>query len=764
MNVSARAEGGMIGRPTPRIDGRLKVTGAARYPSDVILEDTAYAFLVMSTIARGRIKEFDLTEAQAVDGVLDILTYENTKGKVRKSRYFMRGGYAASSVVPLESPKIWHDGQIVAMVVAETYEAAREAAYKVRVESSAREAAPGFDERRPQPRQTPHIFAGSEPQVGDAETAFQDSDVQIDAYYTTPTQHHNAIELYTTTCVWSGDQLTVHEPSQYVHGLKNGLAKQLGIKPEKVRAVSPFIGGAFGAKAALTSRTALVAIAAKRLNRPVKLVATRQQGFTVSTYRAETQHHIKLGADRSGRLMSLSHEGWEVSSRSDDYKVAGTETTALLYACPNVFTRVNIVHADRSTPGFMRSPAEVPYVFALESAMDELAAALSMDPVELRRINDTRVSPIDQKPFSSRSLRTCYDRAAEAFGWSKRNPVPGSMQDGEWLVGWGCATACYPTNVAPAEARVTLAPNGTARVQTAGHDLGTGAYTAIALTAAEFLGVSLESINVELGDSTLPPAPVAGGSNATASICNAVAQACEDIRDRLARAAVQSGGALRGADATSIRLSRGALVSADGRSEELKESLSRLGFGPIEGFSKYVPEVASLPIRIMGHTLLSRGLPVMTIGTSAGDHVQYAFGAEFVEVRVHERTREIRVPRLVGAFAAGRIVSPTTARSQLLGALIWGVASALHEETEIDERVTRYVNKDLADYMIPVNADIRDVEVILVPEEDHKVNALGIKGLGELGNVGTNAAIANAVYHATGRRIRDLPIRIEDLL
>ncbi|MBM6593289.1 xanthine dehydrogenase family protein molybdopterin-binding subunit [Microvirga pudoricolor] len=764
MNAPSRIDGGMIGRSVPRIDGRLKVTGAACYPSDVGVEDAAHAFLVTSTIARGRIKQFHLEDAQAVEGVLDILTYENTRGKVGKARFFAGGGYTSTTIMPMDSPKIWHDGQIVAMVVAETFEAAREAAHKVRVDYDVREAVAGFGDTRPQPRQMSNPLSGSDPKTGDAEKAFREAEVQVDAYYATPTQHHNPIELFTTTCVWSGDTLTVYEPSQFVHGLKNGLAQQLNMSADKIRVVSPFVGGAFGSKAALTPRTAFVALAAKRLNRPVKLVSTRAQAFTVSTYRAETEHHVKLGADRSGRLTSLSHEGWEVSSRPDNYKVAGTETTSLLYACPNIYTKVNIVHADRGTPGFMRSPAEVPYVYALECAMDELAVALTMDPVELRRINDTQVNPIDGKPYSSRALMQCYDRAAEAFGWSKRNPLPGSMTDGDWLIGWGCATACYPSNVAPAEARVTVAPNGTVRVQTAGHDIGTGAYTAIALTAADLLGVPLEQVSVELGDSTLPPAPVAGGSNATASICNAVAQACEDIRDRLAQAASHADGPLGGADHGAMRLRDGRLVTPDGRSEPLKDALTRIDFGPMESYVKYTPEIASGTVKVMGHKMLESGLPAMTSGSAAGDHIQYAFGAEFLEVRIHRRTREIRVPRIVGAFAAGRIISPTTARSQLLGGMIWGIGSALHEATDIDRRAARYLNDDLAEYLIPVNADIRDVDVIFVPEEDYQVNALGIKGLGELGNVGTAAAVSNAVFHATGRRIRDLPIRIEDLL
>jgi xanthine dehydrogenase YagR molybdenum-binding subunit len=760
----SRSEGGIWGKAVPRLDGRMKVTGAACYPSDTPLDNAAFAYLVTSTIARGRIKSIYLDEAKKVHGLLDILTYENVKGKIRSVRMFSGGGYASTTIMPMNSPKIWHEGQIVAVVVAESYEAAREAALRVRVEYTPRKPKSGFDEARPQPRALTNPLKRADPATGDFDKAFAEASVKVEAYYSTPTQHHNAIELYTTTCAWSGDHLTIYEPSQFVHGLKNGVAKQLGIKPEKVRVISTFVGGAFGGKAALTPRTAFIAVAAQRLNRPVKLVATRKQGYTVSSYRAETQHLVKLGADSDGKLTALSHEGWEVSSRPDNYKVAGTDTTSALYACPNIFTKVHIVHADRNTPGFMRSPAEVPYNFALESAMDELAVALNLDPVELRRINETPVNPVTKAPYSSRSLMACYAEASKAFGWSRRNPVPGSMEEGDWLIGWGCATACYPSNVAPAEAKVTLAPNGSVRVHTAGHDLGTGAYTAIALTAAEFLGVPLDSVRVELGDSTLPPAPVAGGSNATASICNAVAKACQDLRVRLATGATASNGPLGGLDPNAIRFTDGVLHGPDGQVEPLQAASARLGFGPVEAHSKYMPEIASSTVKLVGNALLGKGIPVMTSGSSAGDHIQYAFGAEFVEVRVHKRTREIRAPRLVGAFAAGRIVSPTTARSQLLGGLIWGVSSALHEATEIDKRFARYVNDDLAEYLIPVNADVGDVEVIFVPEEDRSVNALGIKGLGELGNVGTNAAVANAVYHATGRRIRDLPIRIENLL
>jgi xanthine dehydrogenase YagR molybdenum-binding subunit len=407
----------------------------------------------------------------------------------------------------------------------------------------------------------------------------------------------------------------------------------------------------------------------------------------------------------------------------------------------------------------MRSPAELPYLFALESAVDELAVALKMDPVELRRVNDATHEPIKGLPYTSRPLMRCFDAAAGEFGWSRRDPEPGSMRQGDWLIGWGCATACYPSNVGASAARLRLSADGTARVQVGFHEIGQGAYTMVAQVAADRLGLPIARVRVELGDSDLPPGTVAGGSNGTASTANAVANACELVRARLAEAAVLANdGPFAGADASTLRLQDGALTGAGG-AEPLQTALARVG-GLVEVDADFVPKEA--PPGAIGR--LAQGIPTFTGGKSGDDRVQYAFGAEFVEVRVHARTREIRVPRIVGAFAAGRIVNRTTAHSQLMGGMIWGISSALHEETEIDRRAARYINDNIAEYLIPVNADIGEVEVIFVPEEDSRVNPLGVKGLGELGNVGTNAAVANAVFHATGRRIRDLPIRLHDLI
>jgi xanthine dehydrogenase YagR molybdenum-binding subunit len=626
-----------------------------------------------------------------------------------------------SSLAPMASDQVHYDGQIVALVVGETFEAAREGAHRLVIRYEGRPATSGFDSPGAQ------IVAGAtasekheDPKVGDAAAAFAAAPITLDRRYGTATEHHNPIELFTTTCAWQGDKLTVWESSQNVWGFKNGLAKQLGLEVDDIHVVSPFVGGAFGSRGSLTQRTAIVARAAKQLDRPVKLMTRRDQGFTIATYRAETRHHIKLGAGRDGRLMSLSHEGEEVTSRPDPYMVAGTQSSTRLYACPNIESKVSVVHADRNTPGFMRSPPETPYVFALETAMDELAYALNMDPVELRRVNDTQKEPIKGLPFTTRSLMPCFDAAARSFGWSRRDPKPGSMRDGDWLVGWGTAATMYPSNIAACAARVTRYADGTARVQVATHEIGQGIYTVCALIVSAELGIDPQSVTVELGDSTLPPAPVAGGSNSTASVSHAIAKACAEIREK------QAGGVE----------------------------------GAIEAYAENVPEGAPPT----AHEMMQKGQPAFVRGEANKKNIRYAFGAQFVEVRVHRLTSEIRVPRAVGAFAAGHIVNPKTAKSQLMGGMIWGISAALHEKTEMDRRFARYVNKDLAEYMIPVNADIPETEVIMVPEEDTEVNPLGIKGIGELGNVGMNAAVGNAVFHATGVRLREIPIRLESLL
>jgi xanthine dehydrogenase YagR molybdenum-binding subunit len=469
---------------------------------------------------------------------------------------------------------------------------------------------------------------------------------------------------------------------------------------------------------------------------------------------------VKLAADKDGKLQALVHEGWEATSRPSTYNVSGTATTSRLYACPNVLTKVSVVQLDRQTPGFMRAPPETPYLFPLESAMDELSYALGMDPIQLRKINDTQTEPIGGRPYTSRHLVQCLDAAAEAFDWKRRDPRPASMRDGDWLVGMGCASAAYPANIGCGSTRLILSPGPRASIQMAAEDIGTGAYTAIALTAADRLGLMIAQVSVEGGDSSLPAAGLAAGSTHAATTCNVVAKACEMARQRLAAAAVAAkDGPFADQDPAALKLHDGQMTGPGGRREPLDEALKRLG-GPLEIYAENVPEGAPPD----GVQKTYQGQMAAARGGGLKDQIRYAFGAQLIEVGVHRMTGEVRVRRATGAFAAGQIINPTTAESQLMGGMIWGMSAALHEATEIDQRTARYYNNDLAEYLVPVNADVPDVQVILVPEEDHRINELGIKGVGELGITGMNAAVANAVFHATGVRVRDLPIRIEKLL
>ncbi|MER8465431.1 xanthine dehydrogenase family protein molybdopterin-binding subunit [Mesorhizobium sp. M1396] len=758
MNQAAPVPKENQGEPVVRIDGRLKVTGQASYPADIATANVAYGALATSSIARGKVSRLHTDDARAVPGVLDIMTY----GDMDKTDTPKFGNTGASSIAPLHDKTIFHDGQIIAMVVAETFEAAEEAAMLIRADYEDEPPSASFDSKgaKVEPAAGKSPMLKEDVKAGDFDTAYASAAVKIDQKYSTPTQHHNPIELFSTTAMWQGDQLTIHEPSQNVTGWKIELARQLKIDPANVRIVSPYVGGAFGSKGPMTTRTAIVAVAAQRVGRPVRCVVSRMQAFNTQTYRAETRHRIRIGAGKDGRITAFGHEGWEVTSRPDSYVVGGTSATGRMYNYGSVLTHVSLVHADRNTPGYMRSPPETPYVYALENAMDEMAVALGMDPVEFRRINEPEKEPIGGKPFSSRSLVKCYDQAAQAFGWSKRDATVGSMRDGDWLVGMGCATAIYPTASAPCAARVRLTADGQVRVQCGSHEIGTGVRTVAGQMAAERLGIGIDKVSVEMGDSALPPAPVSGGSISTASVCSAVLKACDAVRGKLFAAAVAGDGPLAGSGNARLEMEQEKIVASGGKSAKLSDVFKAMQVGAIEEYAEFAPK-GSTPEALKK---LYAGQAEFHGGDQDEDSVKYAFGAEFVEVRINSYTREIRVPRIVGAFAAGRIMNTRTARSQLMGGMIWGIGQALHEATEIDRRNARYVNRDLQDYLVPVNADIKQVDVILVPEVDPDVNPAGVKGLGELGNVGTAAAVASAVYHATGKRIRDLPIRIDDLI
>ena len=747
---------GTIGKATIRIDGLAKVTGQAKYGADHALPNLAHAYLAISPIARGRVREIDESAARAIPGVLDILTWRNVGKAVKAGKHIIDGGYMAQSVAPLASDRIEFAGQIVAVVVAETPEIAKEATGKLRFTFAAEQPAGRFDDAGALVVKA-NALGETDLKAGDVQQGLADAHTIVEGWYETPAQVQNPLEMFQATCSWQGDELTVWESSQNVRGFQYGLAKQLGIAPAKVRILTPFIGGAFGSRGELGQYTALIALASRRLARPIKLESSREQSFFLKTFRAETRHHLRLAADESGHLTALIHESWELTSRADRFAVAGSESTARLYKCGNVDVRVHNVTADRQSPGFMRAPPETPYLFAMESAMDELAHKLRIDPAELRRRNDTMVEAATNRPYTSRSLVQCIDKGAEIFGWSNRDPRPGSMRDGNDLVGWGMASAFYPTQVGPALCRVTLTPDLCATVEVGTHEIGTGIRTVIAQTAADLLGLPMDRITVRIGDSKLPASPMSAGSNSTASVCSVVGNACESLRRRLAVEAVyREGGPLHGVRSRDVRLRGGRVVRGEA-SEPLAEVVQRVGLGrPLVQEGRNTPHGAP---PLIGPWLISRGKPIMLGGSRLKDRMQFAHGAHYLELRIDRSTGQIRVSRMVGVFAAGRIMNRMTAHSQLVGGQVWGISSALHESAEVDPVQARYANSNLAEYHVPVNADIPAIETVMLDEVDTEVNPLGIKGLGELGVTGVNAAIANAVFHATGLRIRKLPIR-----
>ena len=724
-----------MGRPIPRYEALEKVTGGKLYADDLPVPGTpAFAWMVTSAIAKGRITAIDDGAARAVPGVQMIMTHEN-RPPLGDARPFASGGLAINDRGPLEGPEILNDGQPIALIVADTFEAAREASYRLVVHYAEDDPTATFGEEGATERNLTEINPRFEPiRFNDVDAALAGSAHRIEAEYSTPTQHHNPIELFSTIAFWEGGKLVLHEPSQFVWGLKHAAAEQLQIDEDQVRVHAPFVGGAFGSKAAMTHRTAIAALAARELGRPVRLVAMRDQGFTHSGYRQETKHKVRLGCDAEGRLTGYDHSEWEFTARETPYFNAGLEKNAAMYAFQAVRTENFIVQGDRNPPTFMRSPAEVPTVYALESAMNELAAEAGIDPVELRKRNDTQVNPVNGAPYTSRSLNQCLDAAAERFGWSGRNPEPRSMRDGDWLVGWGCSMAMYPTQMAPSVARVALRRNGSAAIEVAAHDVGTGCYTIAAQAAGERLGIDPRRISVTMGDSRLPPGPVSGGSVSTASVTSAVANACDLLLEQLG-------------------------LTPDAPAEARAEAVAGMREREMLATGRFIPagmDEAALEALYDGGVRINGG--------DMAERTMFAFGAEMVEVRVNALTREVRVPRIVCAFAAGRIMNPRTAHSQYLGGLIWGIGSALHEATEIDHRRARYVNDNIAEYLIPVNADIPEVDIIMIPEVDKEINVLGVKGIGELANVGTAAAITDAIWHATGIRVRDLPVRLEKLL
>lgn len=731
-----------LGEDAQQVDGRDKVSGKPIYGADRILPKMVHAVPVVATVRKGRITAIDKSGAERAPGVLLILTHENFD-RLKPVKFSFAGGTAIQSFQPMQSAEVKYRGQAVAIVIAETLEAAQEAAALIRVSYSEDASAtvelnaPGGTSAK-QAVATPWF---KDFIAGDPEAAIAAAPARFEQTYLTPPQHQNPIELLSTVAEWQGDQLIVHEGTQAASAMRGGLATQLGIPLEKVRVLSPYVGGAFGQRGSISPHTVFAAVAARRVGRPVKLVLPRAQVFHATSFRAPTEHKITFGADTDGRFVGGIHLVRALTSRFDLMPFTGQESTSRMYNWKTFRGATTLIQGDVQTPGFMRAPFEATSYFALESAMDEFAIQLGLDPIELRLRNDTHKDPISGKPYTMRKLRECLERGAERFGWSCRNPRPGSMRDPEGtLIGWGMAAGAYPYISAAAVATACLSSNGRLTIDVGGHEMGQGIRTAIAIVAAEELGIDADAVTVRVGDTAIAPQHVTAGASGAATSLPPVRLAVRDLRTQIDRLATAHGHSRVEPSGYAGLLQRAGLKELVGRGQEL---------GP-----QPKPDVLQQ---------IAEGSIAFT-GPEFPDFVAFSYIAHFAEVRIDPRLPTPHVTRYVSVIDCGRVISRRTAMSQAYGGIIWGIELALSEASEVDPRYGGFLNNNLAEYAMAVNADIRDLDVSFIDEPDERVNALGAKGVGEVVSAGAIAAIANAIHHATGKRVRHFPIRADDLL
>ncbi len=739
----------VLGKPMNRVDGRLKVTGAAKYAAEFSPPRVLHAFALKSTISHGRIAAIDASAAEKAPGVRLVLTHLNApKLSEPKPDQHGGGGIRNEERDPLSDDRISYGGQYVALIVADTLERARHAAALVKIRYEKAPLALHQNDRRDTGKK-PKENNGEPVQLkkGDVEQALTDKGlITIEHTYVTPTETHNPMEPSATVAAWDAEgRLLIYDATQYVKGVQDVLAQAFGVPKASVHVVSPFVGGAFGCKGAVWPHVILAAMAAKVAGAPVKFAVSRQDMFTGTGHRTPTTQTIALAATREGKLQGIRHRIETLTSPLGEFvESCGARSSGVLYGSPAITVEETVFAVNVATPTFMRAPGECPGTYAVECAMDELAVALKMDPLTLRLANHSDTHPISEKPWSTNHLKDAYRLGAEKFGWAQRSAEPGSMKKAGLLVGWGMATAIYPGYKMMATAKARLNAEGTAVVQCAAHDIGTGAYTIFTQISAEALGVPVEKVKFELGDSDLPFGPVAGGSNTTATVGSAIYEAADALHKNLAKLAVADARSpLHGMDVAKIGVSEPGrlLLSGDaGKSDSFAEIIGRSGQPFVEGVGGIKPPDEKPPVEF------------------------HSFGVHFCEVQIDPALPHVKVTRVVSVMDCGRVMNAKTARSQILGGVVMGIGMALEEETVYDTATGLPAKRNLAEYHVPVNADILDLDVHFVGEPDYAFNPMGARGMGEIGITGIAAAVANAVYHATGKRVRDLPITLDKLL
>jgi xanthine dehydrogenase YagR molybdenum-binding subunit len=731
----------MIGQPLIRVDGRAKVTGAAKFAAEFELPNLAHAVLVTSTIANGTITRMDTAAADKAPGVVAILTPGNAPQLPKKGEAGVNPP-AGRVLQLLQTPEVHYNNQPIAVVVAESLNEAFLAASLIKVKYQEQppklDFEAGFDDAHPGKNKVPPMLT-----AGNVPAGFESAEVRIDQVYTTPMENHNPMEPHATTAAWDGEMLTLHDSTQYIFGVKQTVAKTLGIPEANVRVLCPFTGGGFGCKGSTWSHVVLAAMAAKVVKRPVRLALERPQMFGPVGGRPETHQHITLGAKRDGTLTAIRHDCYSHTSVIEDFVEPSSAATRMLYASPVITTSQKLVPLNVGTPTFQRAPGEATGTFALEVAMDELAEALKMDPIELRLKNYAETDPTSHKPFSSKQLRQCYEQASAKFGWSRRKAEPRSQSEGTELIGYGMATATYPANRSAAQANVQFEPTGRVSVISGTQELGTGTYTIMAQVAAATLGMPIGLMDAKLGDTKDPKGPVSGGSQSAASVSPAVQAAAQQAVLKLITLEIgNSASPFHGAQPDDLAFKDGKLFrkAAPTQGVAFTEVLTRNGNQPVGETASAEPS------------------------ENAEEYSTHSWGAVFAEVAVDETLGMARVRRVTAVYDVGTLLNAKTGHSQLIGGIVWATGLVLEEQTHIDSKTGRPVNNNLAEYHVPVNLDIGEIDVSALNIPDKNFEPLGGRGIGEIGITGAAAAIANAIYNATGKRIREAPITPDKLM